>query len=314
MINCPKCNNLIEENSRFCPKCGCNIEKEYLIEPVCPRCEKQFPDGTRFCDIDGSPLTTKDKLIPRCTRCGKVYQKGVKYCPDDGGEVIPEALRSSGFGFSSSVFDIGKRVDTEGFERLIRNGYEVKIQDYFRQGWELFKPNMGIFIGFSLVYMLIHLLLNFIPYIGTVVGWIISTPLAAGYYFATFGLLNKEQVEFNIFFKGLSMLMPLFLAGLLTGIFTAVGYILFILPGIYLTVAYLFTTPMIVDKNMEFWQAMETSRRLITKRWFSVFLLFLALLLLNLLGVIALFVGLLFTVPLTFCILSCAYRDITGSQ
>ncbi|MCX8026472.1 MAG: zinc ribbon domain-containing protein [Thermodesulfovibrionales bacterium] len=313
MIKCPKCNVQIEEGTRFCSKCGCNIEKEYLIEPVCPKCERQYPDGTRFCNVDGSLLTTKDKLIPKCIKCGKIYPKGVKYCPDDGGEVVPEAFRTFGFDFNSSAFDIGKKVDVEGFNRLISEGYEVKIRDYFNQGWELFKANMGMFIGFSLVYLLIHILLNMIPFVGPLVGWVISTPLAAGYYFAAFALLNKEQIEFNIFFKGLSMLMALFLAGLLTSIFTTVGYILLILPGVYLTVAYLFTTPLIVDKKMEFWQAMETSRRLITKQWFSLFLLFAAIALLNVLGAIALLVGLLFTVPLTFCIFACAYRDITRS-
>lgn len=310
MINCPKCQLALEEGVKYCSRCGLNIEREYLIDPICPRCEKQYPNGTRFCDTDGSALTTKDKLIPKCVKCGKSYPKGVRYCTEDGGEVVPEALRQSVFGVDSSALDFGKKLKTEDIEHLITRDYKVKIKEYFSKGWALYKSNIGSFIGFSIVYILIYLLLSAIPVAGPLISWVIATPLSAGFYFAAFALINGQQIEFKVFFKGFNLLLPLFLAGLLTGIFTTIGYVLLILPGIYLTVAYIFTTPLIVDKKMEFWQAMETSRKMITRHWFSFFLLCCALLALNVAGALALLVGLLFTVPLTYCILAYAYNDI----
>ena len=93
MYNCPKCQAVFEKGTRFCNSCGCNLDEEFLFDPVCPSCGKHYPDGTRFCDIDGSKLVSPDKLVPRCVRCGKEYPAVTKFCPDDGGAVIPEAFR-----------------------------------------------------------------------------------------------------------------------------------------------------------------------------------------------------------------------------
>ncbi|MGB3138986.1 MAG: hypothetical protein WBB18_19410, partial [Nodosilinea sp.] len=57
---------------------------------------------------------------------------------------------------------------------------------------------------------------------------------------------------------------------------------------------------------------METSRRLITKKWFSFFGLLLLLFGLNILGAIPLGLGLLITIPLSVCIVTAAYEDIVG--
>lgn len=85
-----------------------------------------------------------------------------------------------------------------------------------------------------------------------------------------------------------------------------------ILPGIYLAVSYMFAPLFVIDKNMEFWSAMETSRKLITKRWWSFFGLAIALGILVLAGFILLGVGALVTIPLATCVLAAAYEDIVG--
>jgi hypothetical protein len=48
-----------------------------------------------------------------------------------------------------------------------------------------------------------------------------------------------------------------------------------IVPGVYLFVAWLFSLPLVMDKRLEFWSAMEASRRVVTRVWFEVFGLFL---------------------------------------
>lgn len=93
---CPICKSDFEEGAKFCSKCGCDLQKEYLTSPVCPQCGREYPDGTRFCDDDGSRLTTKDKLVPKCSICGKIYDMGTKYCPDDGGKIQTEYERQDG--------------------------------------------------------------------------------------------------------------------------------------------------------------------------------------------------------------------------
>jgi uncharacterized membrane protein len=72
------------------------------------------------------------------------------------------------------------------------------------------------------------------------------------------------------------------------------------------------TTFLVIDHRMEFWQAMETSRKIVTKNWFAFFVLALVLFLVNLLGVLALGVGLLVTAPVTACAAAIAYKEIVG--
>lgn len=59
------------------------------------------------------------------------------------------------------------------------------------------------------------------------------------------------------------------------GIYGWFGY----LPLIYLQTAYLLVIPLIVDRQLGIWQAMEASRKTISQRWFKVFFLYLILLL-----------------------------------
>jgi uncharacterized membrane protein len=208
---------------------------------------------------------------------------------------------------------------------LTDRDYDVKIGDYFSRGWEIFKQKAPLFILFTLLLFIIQVVIAVLPYpLGSnsdepVPGGILNfafnviTPaLTAGYYFVAFQLARGRDAVFGDFFLGCNKFLPIFLTALVAGILTAIGFVLLILPGIYLAVAYLFAQPLVIDKSADFWQAMETSRKLITKKWFSFFGLLLLLFLLNLAGAIVLGIGLLVTVPLSVCIISAAYEDIVG--
>lgn len=108
--NCPICNTEFIIGTKFCQSCGCNLELEFIENPVCPKCHKTFPTGSKFCDRDGSKLTSPDKLIPKCIKCGTEYSIETKFCPKDGGAVIPEALRywASEQNVSSQIYFNGK--------------------------------------------------------------------------------------------------------------------------------------------------------------------------------------------------------------
>ena len=43
------------------------------------------------------------------------------------------------------------------------------------------------------------------------------------------------------------------------------------LPGLYLFVAWIFSVPLVADKRLEFWSAMELSRKVVTRVWFEMF-------------------------------------------
>ena len=84
---CPKCSSEFTLGVKFCNKCGCNLEVEFIETPKCPVCGKTFPTGTKFCSEHGSKLVSPKQLIPRCGKCGKQYTDDIKFCPDCGGNV-----------------------------------------------------------------------------------------------------------------------------------------------------------------------------------------------------------------------------------
>lgn len=85
--NCPKCENKFEKGTKFCQTCGCNLELEYIENPVCPKCKTSYPTNTKFCVNDGSKLVRQQDLIPKCVICNTSYSDEIKFCPRDGGEI-----------------------------------------------------------------------------------------------------------------------------------------------------------------------------------------------------------------------------------
>jgi hypothetical protein len=208
---------------------------------------------------------------------------------------------------------------------LMNRDFEVKIGEYFSRGWEIFKKNAVQFILYTLLLGIILGVLSQLPSPlgarggennpwggGNLIANILMPILFAGYYFVAFQIVRNRDYAFGDFFQGFQKFLPIFLTSFVSTILTAIGFVLLIIPGIYLAVAYLFAQAFVIDKNFEFWSAMETSRKLVTRKWFSFFALALALMVLNFVGALIFGVGLLVTIPLTFCIIAAAFEDIVG--
>jgi hypothetical protein len=85
------------------------------------------------------------------------------------------------------------------------------------------------------------------------------------------------------------------------------------LPGIYLTVAWWFTLPLIMDKRLDFWSAMELSRKVVTRHWWKFLGFCIVLLLLKLAGLVVFCIGFLIAGPIVMASLMYAYEDIFGA-
>lgn len=195
-------------------------------------------------------------------------------------------------------------------EHLIQQGYETDAGTYIRKGWEIFQDNIGMFVGYTAITVGISIASAFIPF-GSI---LVSGPLTAGFYIVANNISKGEPYEFGTFFKGFDFFIPLLLYSLVAGIFVALGVVALVIPGIYLAVAYTFAPLFIVFAKMEFWDGMEISRKLVTKNWWNIFGFVLLLFLINMVGTLAFFVGLLFTIPITYCAIYAAFEDIVGTE
>ncbi len=145
-------------------------------------------------------------------------------------------------------------------------------------------------------------------------GLFVGGPLIGGLYNYYLKLMRGQPADLADAFAGFgSAFLPLVLAHVVSAVLIALGFVCCILPGIYLGVAWKFTLPLIIDKRMGFWDAMELSRKVVTRQWWILFALFIVSGVIKAAGVIACCVGVLATVPIGIAAILYAYEDLLGS-
>ena len=93
---------------------------------------------------------------------------------------------------------------------------------------------------------------------------------------------------------------------------STLGFILLIIPGIYFAVSYLFAHFFVWFYDVSPTEAVRLSRKTVSGNFGQILLLCLILGGINLLGVLAFGVGVLLTLPLSYCVVYAAFEDIIG--
>lgn len=101
--------------------------------------------------------------------------------------------------------------------------------------------------------------------------------------------------------------------GILAGIIMVAGLIFFIVPGIILAIMFSFATYFVLDKGLSPLEALKESRRITAGHKWQLFVLGLAILGINILGLLALVVGLLVSMPVSMFAMAHAYRTLSQS-
>jgi hypothetical protein len=138
---------------------------------------------------------------------------------------------------------------------------------------ELLKANFGLLFMATLLVWLAGLV-QFVPFIGLLYRVFIGV-LFGGLCLVFLKRIRNEPATPGEAFVGFNVSFgQLVLVGVVIWVLTAIGfYCLCFLPGIYLMVAWIFAVPLVADKRLEFWSAMELSRKVVTRVWFPIFLL-----------------------------------------
>ncbi len=138
-----------------------------------------------------------------------------------------------------------------------------------------------------------------------IVGLVISIALLEG------GLQSERgrTLAFGEFVKMAEVpnLMGLQLFG---GLAVLLGFLAFVLPGVYLAVAYLFAGMALVDRPQSIVDALNCSRRLVPPHWFDVTIFLLSVFGVVVLGYLAGLVGGFVSVPVGFCLVAAGYQQL----
>jgi uncharacterized membrane protein len=171
--------------------------------------------------------------------------------------------------------------------------------------WDLLKKNPTLYIGLTLISIII----NFIPHIS-----IFSIFINIGFFNCCYKLMKDENINFSDYFfsfQSFSRFLNILVAVVLMTVATLLGYVLLIIPGIYISVALVFTTVVMVTENKDGIDALKRSKEIVDGRWWNVFMFCGFLFLLNIAGLLCLVIGLVVTIPLTVILLLEYYDYLT---
>jgi len=227
---------------------------------------------------------------------------------------------------------------------ILARGYPFDIPRCISRGFNAVKTNYGVCLGATVLVMLCNQvagIAGLIPFLGILVSLAIGGVLMAGLNQFFINLVRGETVTVGDAFSGFNahfwryigtyLLMMLLICvciipALVYGIvFSAndafirdpIFWALLttaLVMMLYLSVAFTFSMFLVTDLQLGVWASLQVSRRVVTRRWFSVFALLFVAVLIAAVGIFGLCIGIIFTMPFFYGIIAQAYEDIFGVE
>ena len=229
----------------------------------------------------------------------------------------------------------------EGFgslEKGISGDYALSVQDVFSEALSKTRGVKWTFQKAFALYFVVYLLLVCVQMLllylgggfdeatkdsvaavsanvaGQILVLVLSVPLGVGLFMMGLRRSVEAPVHAGLVIGFYHKTLPLFLTTLLMYLMIVIGFICLILPGIYLSIAYSMAMPLVAEKNLGPWEALETSRKAISKRWSTVFGLWLVLGIAVFISMIPLGIGLIWTMPMMMIAYGIVYRNMFGCE
>lgn len=190
-----------------------------------------------------------------------------------------------------------------------------------KQSWEIVKKNAK-FVAILMVAFVIYQIVQ-----GAVQGFfgegLLASLVSLGFTVLTLffqigfikiilKLIDGHKAEISELWAYPQYLLRMIGATIVYTIIVVIGFILLIIPGIYLALRLQFYSYYIVDKNAGAMDSLRMSWKATDKNVINIFLFMLLILGLNILGALALLVGLLITIPVSIIAVSLLYRKLSA--
>lgn len=197
---------------------------------------------------------------------------------------------------------------------------KFSIKEAYGYAWETFKQNWELFLVISIVSLLLSSPQNMFSNMGesarTIISLlftVLSIIVSIGALKITLGIYDKAKPEIRDMFRYSRYFWRFLGATILYGLLVAFGLLLLVVPGFIWAMKYSMTINLIVDKDMRISEAFQESARLTSGVRWQLFLFCLASLGVLILGGIALGVGIIVAIPLTWIASVYVYRHLLKS-
>jgi len=193
----------------------------------------------------------------------------------------------------------------------------LSVKAIYKSTWKTLKAHLLFILAVIAITSAIQFPINFfkgytsneiLALILTILSWLASSVIAIGLINTFLNLIDTNTRQFPYLYNKIHLFLQYIIASSIFGIIITLGFILLIVPGIIWAIQFQFYSYLIVDKNLNFKQALKQSKALTKGYKKKLFLLGASLLFLNLLGLLAFGYGTLLTIPLSTLILAHTYR------
>ncbi|MDP2734926.1 MAG: DUF975 family protein [bacterium] len=191
-----------------------------------------------------------------------------------------------------------------------------------RFGWNVTLKNLAFF-----VFVLIILgAIAFLPKVASFLGsfplylsslaaqWVLSIIAAIGLTAIALKFAEKRKPKVQDLFLKSNLFFSYLISSVLAGAIVFVGFLLLIIPGIIWSVRFQFYPYFIVEEGAGPIEALKKSWNLTQGTAWNLILFSLMLAGIQILGVLALFVGLIFTTPTTWVARAFVYKELKKSK
>jgi uncharacterized membrane protein len=186
----------------------------------------------------------------------------------------------------------------------------VNMGKWISEAWQMIQSDLGFFLLLGFIYLAVLTVAS-----GTVIGtFIVAGPMEVSLFYIFFQKMRGKPVEIGNLGKGFEFFAVAILANIVIGVFVLIGFVFCIIPGLLAIAAYQFTYPLILEKRMDFWQAMETSRKFLSQHLFEMTIFIFVKAIIIVIGLLFCCVGVVAAVPLIAGATAFAYRDMIGLE
>jgi uncharacterized membrane protein len=207
------------------------------------------------------------------------------------------------------------------------NQNTFSIKQVISESWSIFSKNYGKFYKFAIVTWLLMILVQIATSLLTLTDFFLLTMVSSltifvfnafitiGFTQAVIKIVRGEPVELKILFSGQNLIIKYLLSTLAMGLIVFLGFLLLLIPGIYLAFKYMFLPLVVVDKKeLSFSEIFKTSSELTKGIKMKLFAYIIAIQLVNLIGLIPLGLGLLITIPMSYISFILVYERLIGNS
>jgi hypothetical protein len=211
----------------------------------------------------------------------------------------------------------------------IAGEFDFEIGEVFSEAWALTKGSKSVLLGGMAISLGVSManqgvsfmagtsesgmmsILALIVSLGAMaVSWAISAGMT---FYAIKRAAGDPSASFDDVLSGFNMMLPIVGVMLLYTVIVILGFLLLILPGLYLGVGYVLAIGLKVERGTGVWESLETSRKAIHNCWFKMAGLLILMSLGMAIGMIfTLGIGLIWLLPFASLVIGVVYVKIFG--